>query len=373
MRPKGWINSLPEYIAGKTLEEIKEKYGLEEVYKLASNENIFGPHPSVIDFIERNANIIKYYPDADNREIRKTIAGGLGVDPDWIIMGDGTDQIIEMLCDCYIGSSDNIVIADPTFLIYEKAALKCNGLVKKIALKDFQHDIKAMLDAVDGDTKVVFFTNPHNPIGSRIPLSEFEFALKNIPGHVMIALDEAYFEYLSPDERFDTVGYIKSHKNLITLRTFSKIYGLAGLRIGYAVADKEIISTLNKIRLPFNVNLMAQRAAEIAYKNQDYIIQIRDKVELEKQKFYNYLDKVGAGYIKSYANFILIDVDGPDTDFSESLLEKGFIVRPGKNLGVPGYIRVTISLPEVNDKFLDAFGKIYRKNNDGGEEKWRQS
>ena len=358
---KPWLNQLPEYVAGRTIEEIKKKYNLENVYKLASNENIFGPCRQVKDFMKNSAaEDVNYYPDSDCREIRGKIASVFGILPENVILGNGTDQIIEMICDCFVNKDENVVIADPTFLIYEKAALKCGGSVIKIPLKDFRQDIPKMADSVNANTRILFLTNPHNPTGTNITKEEFENAMDKISSDVLMVMDEAYYEYLPEGDKIDTVAYAKKYSNLITLRTFSKAYGLAGLRIGYGIAGSDIISGLNKIRLPFNVSSIAQKTAIIALENKGYVNDIRDKILKEKEKFYCVFKTEGISFIKSYSNFILVRTGDKNTEIIEELLRNGFIIRPGENLGIPGYMRVTISIPEINDKFLNAFIKIYK-------------
>ncbi len=358
---KPWLNQLPEYVAGRTIEEIKKKYNLENVYKLASNENIFGPCRQVKDFITNGAaEDVNYYPDSDCREIRGKIASVFDILPENVIIGNGTDQIIEMICDCFVSEDENVVIADPTFLIYEKAALKCGGSVIKIPLKDFRQDISKMADSVNKNTRILFLTNPHNPTGTNITKKEFANVMGKISSDIIIVMDEAYYEYLSEEDRIDTIAYTKKYSNLINLRTFSKAYGLAGLRIGYGIADIDIISALNKIRLPFNVSSVAQKTAVIALNNKGYVNDVRDKILKEKEKFYSVFKTEGISFIKSYSNFILVRSGEKNTEIIEELLRNGFIIRPGENLGIPGYMRVTISIPEINDKFLNAFIKIYK-------------
>ncbi|MCL4377858.1 MAG: histidinol-phosphate transaminase [Actinobacteria bacterium] len=361
---KPGIDDLPEYVAGKTIDEIKTKYNLKEVHKLASNENIFGPCNQVKDLIKNYSEEINYYPDSEAREIRQKISDKFKISPENIIMGNGTDQIIEMICDSFInpcGQCDNIVIADPNFLIYEKATLKCGGSIKKVPLNNFRQDIKAMLDSVDSSTRLFFLASPHNPSGSNITKAEFLYTLKNLRKDVLLVLDEAYYEYLPESDDIGSIASIFKFENLIVLRTFSKIYGLAGLRIGYGIANKEIISGLNKIRLPFNVSSIAQKAAATALENRLYIEDIREKILREKEKFYGVLKNNGIEYVKSYSNFILIKTGSKSLEIAEELLKKGFIIRPGENLGIKGYIRVTISKPEINDEFLEAFTKIYKR------------
>jgi len=373
---KEWISRMPEYIPGRTIEEIRKEYGLKEVCKLASNENLFGPHPDVIKKICENLGDIKYYPDGECREIRKKLAGKYNIDSSSIIMGNGTDQIIEMICDSFIEPGDNVVIADPTFLIYEKSTLKCSGNVIKVPLKEFRQDVEKMVYSVNDKTKILFFTIPHNPTGTNISRSELDFIMENTREDLLVVLDEAYSEYISDEEKVDTIDYLSRYNNLVVLRTFSKIYGLAGLRIGYGISGNSIISALNKVRLPFNVNSIAQKAAAAALENESYVEEIKAKIEEEKKYFYDVLASNGIGFVRSYANFILIN-SGENSDMVvEELLKNGFIVRPGKNLGIPGYIRVTIALPDVNKKFLMIFTKIFnnlykRKKNKNGNGSYR--
>ena len=358
---KPWIKDLPEYVAGRTIEEIKKVYNLSVVYKLASNENIFGPCDEVKKFLKNNIDDVNYYPDSQYSDVKEALALKFQITPQNITIGSGTDQIIEIICDGFISQGDNIVIADPNFIIYEKAALKCAGSALKVPLKEYRQDVAGIVNSINRSTKIVFVANPHNPTGTNITKVEFKYLIDKIPKSILLVIDEAYFEYLSPKERIDTVNYSVKSNNIITLRTFSKAYGLAGLRIGYGIASREIISELEKIRLPFNVNSIAQKAAVAALKNDQYVKKIRDINIVEKEKFYSVLEKEKISYIKSYANFILINCGENGAEIVEELLKNGFIVRPGENMGVKGFIRVTIATPEINDKFLDIFVKIYRK------------
>jgi len=360
---KPWISDLPDYIAGRTIEEIKRKYGLSEVYKLASNENLFGPSGKVKETLKESIESINYYPDSDAYEIRSAIADKFNISKDNIIMGDGTDQVIEMICDCFIDRQDNIVTADPNFLIYEKSALISGGSAKKVPLRpDFSQDIRSILKALDSNTKAIFIASPHNPSGTIISKEDFEYLLENADKNILIVMDEAYYEYMPPQKQIDTVSYISANPNLIVLRTFSKIYGLAGLRIGYGIAGAEIITGLNKIRLPFNVSSVAQKAARAALADEDYILKVRDIILSEKEKFYLAFKEAGIEYVESFANFVLIRTGEKSGTIVEDLLKNGFIVRPGANLGLSGYIRVTLATPEINDKFLKIFMEIYKKS-----------
>jgi histidinol-phosphate aminotransferase len=363
---KKWLSQIPEYVPGRTIDEIKKEYNLKNVYKLASNENLYGPDPGILKEIAGGLRDIKFYPDSSCREVKQKLGEKYQIGTDCIVIGNGTDQIIEMICDGFIGPGENAVIADPTFLIYEKSVLKSGGSAIKVPLKDFRQDVTKMVKSIDNNTRVLFLTNPHNPTGTNISREEFEYVIENTGGSILVVVDEAYSEYVLESDKVDTLKYLKKFKNLVLLRTFSKIYGLAGLRIGYGIADSLVISVLNKIRLPFNINSLAQKAAVAALENESYTKKIINKIYKEKNRFYKVLLKNKIDYIKSYANFILINAGKNCSKVVEELLKNGFIVRPGKNLGLPGYIRVTIGQPEINIKFLNALVEIinvlkYRK------------
>jgi len=363
LKIKKWISGLPDYTPGRSIEEIKNKYGLKKVYKLASNENLYGLPEGLTEKICEEIRNVYYYPDADCSQIREKLGKIYGIPIEEIIIGSGSDQVIEMICDSFIDSGDNIVIADPTFPIYEKAALKCGGIAIKVPLVDFRHDIKGLLAAVDAHTRIMFLTNPHNPAGTNITKEEFKYILDRLPEDILLVMDEAYYEYAMPDERINTTEYIAGRDNLMVLRTFSKMFCLAGLRIGYGMGSTEAIGALNKVRLPFNVSSIAQKAALYSLEHQDFVIGVRESIHKQKQIYYNVLDKNGIGFIKSYANFILIKVGTDSGQITGELLKEGFIVRPGENLGFPGYIRVTISTDEVSAKFLEIFTRIYKDCN----------
>jgi len=359
IKVKQWISDMPEYIPGRTIDEIKKEYNLKKVYKLASNESLYGPDPVVMEEIYNNLKDISYYPDSQCRELRQKISEKYNIDINSIIIGNGTDQIIEMICDSFIEAGTNIVISDPTFQIYERSTLKCNGKVIKVPLKEFRQDAEGLVASVNDKTRVLFLTNPHNPTGTNIDNRQFEYIVKNIRSDILLVVDEAYIEYMSQEDRVDTINYLSRYKNIVILRTFSKIYGLAGLRIGYGIADNGVISALNRVRLPFNVNFIAQKAAAKALENDSYANNIKDKIRGEKDKYYRVLAENGIEFIKSHANFILIKTGTRSDEIVVGLLKKGFIVRPGKNLGLPGYIRVTMALPDINDMFLANFIEIF--------------
>ena len=360
---KPWIASLPEYIPGGTIEDIKEKYNLKEVYKLASNENIFGPSPEVIDYFKKGLPDINYYPDSYCRQLRKKLSLKLGVTGNSIIFGNGTDQIIEMVCDAILEKGKNIIIPQPTFLTYEKSALKNRAGVLKVPLIDFRQDIKGIVSSAGKNTAIIFLTSPHNPTGTIITREEIEYLLSNISNDILIVLDEAYVEFMPEKNKINSIGYLKEHDNLFIMRTFSKIYGIAGLRIGYGIGSEEVISNITKLMQPFVVNSIAQIAAIISLSDDDNINKNIDIIISEREKFCKRLNKENIEYVQSFSNFILIKTGVRSDEFSEELLKNGFMVRNGDFLGFPGYIRVSFSLPGINEKFTELFVELYKKFN----------
>jgi len=360
---KPWISSLPEYIPGGTIEEIREKYGLKEVYKLASNENIYGPSPKVIEYFKKGFSDINYYPDSYCRQLRKRLSLKLSVSEDSIIFGNGTDQIIEMVCDAILCRNSNVIIPDPTFLTYEKSALKNESEVIKVPLKDYRQDIKSILERINKDTAVIFLTSPHNPTGTIITKEEIEYALDNIRKDILVVLDEAYVEFVPEKYKIDSLKYIKRYDNLLIMHTFSKIYGIAGLRIGYGIGNAEVISNITKLMQPFVVNSIAQIAAILSLEDDDSINSNIKTIINEREIFSQRLKKEGIPFVESYSNFVLIKTGLRSIEIIEELMKKGFMVRGGEFLGFPGYIRVSMSLPEINKMFTELFINLYRAYN----------
>lgn len=358
---KPWISSLPEYIPGGTIEEIKEKYNLKKVYKLASNENIFGPSPKIIEYFKKGMSDINYYPDSYCRQLRKKLSKKLGISGDSIIFGNGTDQIIEMVCDAILDTGKNVIVPDPTFLTYEKSALKNGAKVIKVPLLEYRQDIKSIIKSIDNDTAIIFLTSPHNPTGSILTKQEIDYALNNINNDILIVLDEAYVEFVPENDRFDSLNYIKKHDNLIIMRTFSKVFGIAGLRIGYGIGDSELISNISKIMQPFVVNSIAQIAAVISLEDEDNINRNVKIIISERDKFCRRLKESGIPFAQSFSNFVLIKTGGRTPEIIEELLKDGYMIRDGNFLGFPDYIRVSMSLPEINKKFTDLFIALYKK------------
>jgi histidinol-phosphate aminotransferase len=349
-----------QYIPGKPIEEVQRELGLKEVIKLASNENCLGPSPKAVAAIKKNIGNINRYPDASSFYLRKKLAASLGVSGDSLIFGNGSDEIIGMAVRTFVGEGDEIIIAKPTFLIYEIASQIQNANIKFVPLRnDLKHDLAGMRAAVTDRTKMVFIANPDNPTGTYVSKKELEGFLENLPKDVIVFLDEAYFEFASSEKKDYPRGtnYL-SRKGLILARTFSKIYGLAGLRIGYGIADPEIIGYMERTREPFNTNLLAQAAAEAALDDRAFLKKTLAHVSKEKKFLYSSFRKMGLEYAESSTNFIVVDMKKDCKAVFNALLKKGVIVRDMKAWGFDTYIRVTIGTHAENLKLVKALEKI---------------
>lgn len=348
MRWKKQLLNLKPYQPGKSIAEVKKQFGLDGIVKLASNENPFGCSEKISQEVNRSAALLSLYPDGYATELRIKLARHLDVKPEQIIFGNGSDEIIQMISRGLLSETTNTVMAAPTFPQYRHNGLIEGSELREIPLIDGAHDLAAMAEAVDQNTAVVWLCSPNNPTGIYIKKDELIEFLSRIPENVLIVLDEAYFEYVTALDYYDSLALVEQYKNLIILRTFSKIYGLASLRIGYGIAHEDTIAALEPIREPFNVNSLAQAAAIAALDDQEFI----EKCKLENsgglEQFYQFCEETGLKYYPSQGNFILIDFSADGQEVFQFLLERGFIVRSGKALGFPTCVRVTVGTREQN-------------------------
>ncbi len=351
------------YIPGRPIDEIKRELGINSIVKLASNENPYGPSPKVLKAISKASRYVNRYPDGSCYYLRKMLASHLNVGEGQLIFGNGSDELIVMAVRAFVENSDEVVISYPSFLIYEIAS-KCEGArIKRIPLVDFRYDLDAMLKAITKRTKIVFVGNPDNPSGQYLTQPEAEEFLDGIPEDVLVFFDEAYYEYITARDYVKTIRLLKKYKNLFITRTFSKMYGLAGLRIGYGIAREEIVDLLNRVRQPFNVNSIAQAAAMACLQDKQYYADIARKIKAQRLFLYKGLKSIGVDFVKGYANFILIDTKNDSSIITAELLKRGVIVRDMKFCGMDTFIRVTIGTEKENRRFLSVFGRVYSKNN----------
>jgi len=354
------ILDVRQYVPGKPIEEVQRELGLKEVIKLASNENCLGPSPKALEAIRKSLGSINRYPDASSFYLRKKLAKSRGVEEASLIFGNGSDEIICMAVRTFVEPGDEVIIAKPTFLIYEIVSQVQDARIKFVGLAgDLKHDLKGMKEAVTDKTKIVFIANPDNPTGTYVTKKELEAFLDGLPDKVIVFLDEAYFEfanYMYKDypngmEYLDRPG-------VIVARSFSKAYGLAGLRIGYGISTPEVIGYMERTREPFNVNLLAQEAAIAALDDKAFLKKTLEHVAKEKEFLYSQLRKAGLDYVESATNFMLIDVKSDCKAVFNALLRKGVIVRDMKAWGMDNFIRVTVGTRAENKKFIKALKDI---------------
>ena len=357
------ILNVKQYVPGKPIEEVERELGLKEVMKLASNENCLGPSPKAVSAIKKNIGRINRYPDASSFYLRRKLAKSLNVSGESLIFGNGSDEIIGMAIRTFVDPGDEVVIAKPTFLIYEIASQIQNAVIKLVPLaNDLKHDLVKMRQAITERTKMVFIANPDNPTGTYVDKRELDRFLDGLPERVIVFLDEAYFEFAAYERKDYPRGtnYL-NRPGIIVARTFSKIYGLAGMRIGYGIASPEVIGYMERIREPFNTNLLAQVAAEAALDDKAFLRKTLAHVARERAFLYSAFKKMELEYADSATNFIVVDTKKDCKAIFNALLKKGVIVRDMKAWGFDTYIRVTIGTRRENAKFIKAMTEILIK------------
>ena len=353
-----YIFKIKPYVPGKPIDEVRRELGLKSVIKLASNENPYPPSPKALAAMALAAREVNRYPDGGCFLLRRTLAKKLNIDKDQLILGNGSDEIIVLAVKAFAAKGDEVIIAKPSFLVYEIASILSGARLHQVALKDFRYDLKAMKAKVNGRTKIIFIGNPDNPAGTYITQHQVEDFLRFVPKSTLVFFDEAYFEYVQAKDYPDTLALMKKYPNVMTTRTFSKIYGLAGLRIGYGIASLEIIDILNRLREPFNVNSIAQAAAVAVLSDEAYYRNIAKDVNEQRQYLYRSLERMGIAYEVSFTNFILVHVGGDSSRVAGALLKKGVIIRDMAVWGLKGYIRVSIGSPSENKRFIKTLGGI---------------
>lgn len=355
------ILKIKPYVPGKPIEEVKRELGVKKVIKLASNENALGPSPRAIQAIKNYASKIHLYPDGAAYYLREDIASYLGVDSDNIIVGNGSDEIVSIITRIFIQKGDQAIMGDPSFLMYRIDTQLSRGEIVTVPLKDFSLDVSRILNSLTDKTRLIFISNPNNPTGTILKSKEMQELIQNLPPGTIVISDEAYHEYVDDSEYPDTLTWVKEGKNIIVLRTFSKIYGLAGLRVGYAIAKKQIISILNKVRPPFNVNSLAQVAARAALKDRDHVIKSKNLIRREKEFLYSCLKELKVPFVPTQANFILIETGENTKEIILALLKKGIIVRGMEAYNLPNHIRLTVGTREENETFIRELQNILQR------------
>lgn len=348
------VQNLHPYTPGKPIEEVQRELGLTEIAKLASNENTLGPSLKAQEAIKALAAKISYYPDGSGYELKHLLAKQLGVSVDQITLGNGSNELLEVIPHAFLGPGERAIYSQYAFIIYPNIVQAIGGEGIEVPADGWAHDLDAMAAAVDDNTKLIFVANPNNPTGTWHNKSAIRAFLDKVPEHVIVILDEAYYEYVESGENPDGVSLLADYPNIIVTRTFSKAYGLAGLRVGYAVSSADIADMLNRVRAPFNVNLMAQAAATATYQDADYLARVRQSNHAGMKQITEGIKAIGFDYIPSVANFVCLDVGHDAMAAYDSMLHDGVIVRPIAAYGMPNHLRVTIGTEAENTKFLQA-------------------
>lgn len=351
------VLDIKPYQPGKPIGEVKRQLKLREVIKLASNENPLGTSPLAKQGIKKALSYINRYPDGSCFYLRNALAKKLKVKPANLIFGNGSDEIIDMVIKTFVEEDENIITADITFLEYEITSKVNNRKIITIPLRYFKYDLEAIKRKIDNKTKLIFISNPNNPTGTYVTRYEVNEFLKGLPDNIIVVFDEAYDLFVDVNDFPNSILYLDT-KNVIVLKTFSKAFGLAGLRIGYAIARPEFASYMERVRQPFNVNTLAQVAALAALADKKFLNKTR-KVVLEGRRYIcDSLDRLGTPYIPSMANFILMDVGKDAISVFKSMLRYGVIVRDMSQYGLKNFIRVTIGTRKENQRFIKVLKKV---------------
>jgi histidinol-phosphate aminotransferase len=354
-----YIRTLVPYAPGKPIEEVEREYGIRDSVKLASNENPLGPSPKALEALQQKIHQLNRYPDGHSFYLRERLAAKLGVGPENLIFGNGSNEIIELAVRTFMQPGDEAVMADQAFVVYRLIVQAAGGVGKAVPLKNFAHDLAAIGEALSSRTRLVFLSNPNNPTGTIFGKREWEAFLDRITPEMLVLVDEAYFEYVTNPDYPDSIRYRRDDRCLLTLRTFSKLYGLAGLRVGYGVGPKDVVAMMQRVRQPFNINAAAQWAALAALEDQEHVDRTLAVNRAGMAFLTRELERLGLGFVPSDANFILVRV-GNGRKVFELLLRRGVIVRTMDEYRFPEHVRVTVGKPEENSKFIEAMEGVIK-------------
>ncbi|MBA4287935.1 MAG: histidinol-phosphate transaminase [Pseudomonas sp.] len=354
------VQQLSPYVPGKPVDELARELDLDPagIVKLASNENPLGPSPKALEAIRGELAELTRYPDGNGFELKSRLASRCGVQINQVTLGNGSNDILDLVARAYLAPGLNAVFSQYAFAVYPIATQAVGAQGKAVPAQAYGHDLEAMLAAIDENTRVVFIANPNNPTGTWFGPDALERFLARVPSNVLVVLDEAYIEYAEGDELPDGLTYLSRYDNLLVSRTFSKAYGLAALRVGYAICSAQIADVLNRVRQPFNVNSLALAAACAALDDAEYLVQSRQVNDTGMAQLEAGLRELGLSWIASKGNFIAVDFGRDTAAINQALLHEGVIVRPVAGYGMPNFLRVSIGLPAENARFLAALGKV---------------
>lgn len=355
------VRSLRPYQPGKPIEEVEQELGLTDVVKLASNENPLGPGPLARAAFSTCTESLGRYPDSNGGRLKAALARHLHVSEAALTLGNGSNDVLELIARGFLTSGHEVVFSEHAFLVYALVTQAAGARAVVTPARRFGHDLEAMAGALSSRTRIVFIANPNNPTGTWVAHRPLETFLQAVPDDVLVVVDEAYFEYVEEPDYPNCVPWVARYDNLIVTRTFSKVYGLAGLRVGYAVSNPVIADLLNRVRQPFNVNMPAQRAAVAALQDSEHLARSLALNRSGMAQLEHGLQRLGLRYIPSVGNFICVDVGRSGRDVYRALLERGVIARPVDNYGLTDFLRVTVGREHENARFIDALRYVLRR------------
>ena len=354
LKPKPGIDTIQPYQGGKPIEEVQRELGITDIIKLASNENPLGPSPLAAQAIAESAAQVHLYPDGNAYYLKRELAQHLRVSPEHLILGNGSNDVLQLVAETYVAPGDEVIYAAGAFVVYSLVTKLCSATAVVVPMVDDTHDLSAMAAAITDKTKVIFIANPNNPTGTMVTADETAAFMEQVPADVLVVFDEAYYEYVARSDYPQTLPYVLEGRNFIITRTFSKIYGLAGLRVGYGIAPPPLVEMLNRVRQPFNCSLVGQAAARAALKDTAHVTESQKSNAAGKAFLYNAFDDMGLRYIETEGNFIMLHVEQSGTDVADALLKQGIIVRPIAGYGYPNAVRVTIGTQQENERLITA-------------------
>lgn len=357
-RARKEIFDLKPYVPGKPVEEVQRELGIDNIIKLASNENPLGPSPMARQAVSRMVDQMHVYPDANCFYLKQKLAQAYDHDIHGILVGNGSDELLKLLAETFLNPTDQVVYGQPSFSEYDFTATIMGAKSVKVPLLDFKHDLKAMLAAVTPQTKIVYICNPNNPTGTMVAEAELDAFMAQIADDVLVVFDEAYSEYSQNPAYGSGLKFVRAGRHAVVLRTFSKIYGLAALRIGYALTTPDIAAAVETVIEPFNVNMLAQIAAAAALDDKEHLQRSGEVNQEGKRYLYKEFEKMQLDYVPTEANFIFVDTGKDCREVFENLLRQGIIIRSGDIFGYPTFIRVTVGTGEENRRFVEGLRKV---------------
>jgi histidinol-phosphate aminotransferase len=346
------------YVPGKPISEVAREYGIEDIVKLASNENPLGPSPKALEALKEAAAGLNFYPDAGGYSLRQKLSQLYDYPADSIILGNGSTEIVELICEAFLEPGLEAITGPQAFFKYRIACQIMGVRPTMIPMPDYSYDVDAIIAAMHSKTRLVFIANPNNPTGTYLAKTGIERIIDALPPEAMLVVDEAYYEFVDLPDYPDGLRYVKAGKRVIVLRTFSKAYGLAGIRCGYAFAAPEVVAAMHKVREAFNCNSLAQVAAEAALSDTDFLTKTREVNQKGMQQLERGLKELNLSYVPSVTNFFLVDFKRPGRELFVELLKRGVIIRPMAPYGLPTHMRISMGMPKEQEKFFRALAEV---------------